>query len=440
MARQAALSTEQSPGGDLNVINAAHLARVTDRGAPRRGREQAELDLVRDGAVAIRDGVIVAVGRTEDVMHELGDPAVPVIDASGKTVLPGLVESHCHPLFKPAPHPPEAEHLDLELIAGREDGIWETVQHTRAASDEQLLAQLARVYDRALAGGVTTLETKTGYSLDVECELRDLRLLRESAALTPIGLVSTFLGAHMVPADEPDAGAYVDTVLDDMLPRVVGEHLAEFGDFCCDADLFEPALVAKMLERAQRDGLPVRIHADGWGAADGWRTAVRYGARSADHLTFTSDEDILEVGRSDTIATLLPVAELIYLTERRANARGFIDQEVPVAIATDYCSSIGTSSLITTVGLAVPWFRISPAEAIVGATLNAAYSLDRGADTGSLDIGKRGDLTILDVAHPNDVYLAVGAPLIDAVVIGGRLEWSARNSTDESPEREWASL
>lgn len=402
--------------GDLNVIHAAQLARVADRGGPRRGAEQGELDLVEDGAVAVRDGVIVAVGPTEAVVGEYGEPDVTTLDAGGRTVLPGLVESHCHPLFKPAPHPPRAERLALRDIAGREEGIWETVAHTRAASEQELLEQLGRVYDRALAGGVTTLECKTGYTLSVAGELRDLALIERSRELTPISLVATFLGAHMVPADATES-AFVDTVIDEMLPRVAG--LAGFADFCCDADLFSAGSVARMLEDARARGIPTRIHADGWGAADGWRTAVRYGAASADHLTFTSDQAIAEVGSADTIATLLPVAEMIYLTERRANARAFIEHDVPVAIATDYCSSIGSSSLATTIGIAVPWFHITPAEAIVGATLNAAYGLGLGRDRGSLDVGKRGDLTILAAPHPNDLYLALGTPLVEAVVIAG---------------------
>jgi imidazolonepropionase len=414
--------TQRDGARGLNVVHAAQLARVVDHGGPRRGREQSELDLIADGAVAIRDGVIKAVGVTQDILSEWGDESVETFDARGMTVLPGLVESHCHPLFKAAPHPAAADRLPLREIASREDGIWETVTHTREASDEELVAQLARVYTRALAGGVTTLECKTGYSLNVEGELRDLRLLRESAADTPLGLVVTFLGAHMVPADEPSPARYVDTVIEEMLPRVDG--LADFADFCCDADLFEHSQVTAMLERARGAGIPTRVHADGWAAADGWRTAVGYGASTADHLTYTSDDEIAEVGTADTVATLLPVAEMIYMTDRRANARGFIEQDVPLAIATDYCSSIGSSSLATTIGIAVPWFQITPSEAIVAATLNAAHSLGLRHDRGSLDPGKRGDLTILDAPHPNDIYLALGAPLIHTVVIDGRREYA----------------
>jgi imidazolonepropionase len=406
---------------DLNVLGAASLAQVRDRGGPRRGAQQGELDLIADGAVAIRDGRITAVGPTASVLAEFGDDDVPTIDATGRTVLPGLVESHCHPLFKDAGHPAHAERLPLEQIAGREDGIWATVLETREATDDQLLDQLAAVYRRAIAGGVTTLEVKSGYSLSVEGELRDLRLLDRSRRSTPLWLVPTFLGAHMVPSDGTDADAYMNSVVDEMLPTVVDEGLADFADVSCDAGLFELRLVSLLLDRASRLGLPTRVHADGWAAADGWRTAVAHGATAADHLTFTPDTEILEVGTTDTVATLLPLAELIYLCERRANARAFIDQSVPVAIATDYCSSLGSSSLVTTIGLAVPWFRMTPSEAIVGATLNAAYSLRLGGDRGSLDVGKRGDLTILEIAHPNDVYLSAGRPLVADVVIGGRV-------------------
>jgi imidazolonepropionase len=406
-------------GGDLNVVHADALVCVRDRGGPRRGGEQGELDLVCDGAVAIRGGLIVGVGSTDRVLGEFGEDGVATIDAHGRTVLPGLVESHCHPLFKAAGHPPHAECLPLEQIAGREDGIWATVLATREASDEELRDQLAAVYGRAIAGGVTTLEVKTGYALSVDGELRGLRLLRESRELTPLGLVSTFLGAHMVPADQNDPEAYMESVVGEMLPVVAGEGLAEFADVSADAGLFDPHLVAKLLDRAAALGIPTRVHADGWAAAEGWQTAVHHGAVAADHLTFTPDAEIAEVGACETIATLLPLAELIYLTERRANARALIDCDVPVAIATDYCSSLGCSSLATTIGVAAPWFRITPAEAIVGATLNAAYSLRLGGDRGSLDVGKRGDLTILDIPHPNDIYLAAGRPLVGGVVIGG---------------------
>jgi imidazolonepropionase len=369
------------------------------------------------------------VGPTAAVLAEFGEPAIPTLDASGWTVLPGLVESHCHPLFAPAPAPPEAERLPLDQIVGTEDSIAEAVATTREASDSELLDHLTAVYSRILAGGATTLEVKSGYGLTVDDELRALRLLKESQGLTPMTLAPTFLGAHVTPVDAKSPEAYMRTVLDEMLPRVLELKLAEFIDVSCDDGIFDVRLVEELLARARDVGIPARVHADGWAASDGWRTAVAGGALVADHLTYTSDEDIIDLGATDTIATLLPVAELVYLCDRRANARLLIEQEVPVAIATDFCSSVHSTSLCTTVGLAAPWFRMSPSEAIVGATLNAAHSLQRGHDRGSLDVGKRGDLTILACSHPNEIYVALGSPLVAAVVIDGKYVWASADAS-----------
>jgi imidazolonepropionase len=415
--------------GDLNVVNAACAALIRDRGGARRGAAQGELDLVRDAAVAIRAGRIVAVGQTAEVLREFGDPNVAQLDATGRTVLPGLVESHCHPVFAGETYGEEADRQSLDEIAGKEAGIMATVLSTGEADDDWLLARLDNLYPRMVRGGASTLEVKSGYGLSVEGELRALRLLRQSESFTPLTLVPTFLGAHMTPADAASPQAYMHTVLEEMLPLVQSEALADFIDVSCDADLFETALVEHLLDRARAIGMPARVHADGWAAADGWKIAAAKGAVAADHLTYTADDQIREVGPTDTIATLLPIAELVYRTDRRANARLLIEQSVPVAIATDYCSTVHSTSLSTTVGFAIPWFGMTPGEAIVGATLNAAYSLNLGHDRGSLDLGKRGDLTLLDCEHPNEAYLSVGAPLVAAVVIGGAVAWSAGSDT-----------
>lgn len=408
--------------GDLNVVHAAQLAQVRDRGGPRRGEEQGVLDLIADGAVAIRGGRIVGVGPTESVMVEWGDNSVPTIDASGKIVLPGLVECHSHPLFAGERHQEYAERLAGATVAevmSRGGGIWSSVVQTRSATHDELLVRAALAYDRILAGGVTTLEVKSGYGLTVDDELAHLRILQESRSLTPMELVVTFLGAHVVPKEADDANAYADLVLDELLPRVVEEELAEFHDITCERGLFTSEQASRMLERSSAVGIPTRTHADAWAPSEGWSTSVAGAAVSAEHLTFTPDEEIRDMGQTDTFAVLLPAAELIYMTDTRANARLFVDNNVPVAIATDYCSSIHATSLVLTIALAAPWFRISPGEAIVGATLNAAYSLHRGHDRGSIDVGKRGDLVILDCEHPNELCLAFGAPLVVGVVTGG---------------------
>jgi imidazolonepropionase len=411
---------------DLNVVGAAQVARVSDRGEPRRGQAQGELDLIADGAVAIRDGRVVAVGPTSEVLGEWSEPSVPTIDAAGRSVLPGLIECHSHPLFAGSRHAEYAKRLagaSLAEIAAAGGGIWASVLATRGASDEELTAQLGAAYRRILAGGVTTLEVKSGYGLTAETELHQLELLAESRSLTPLQLKVSFLGAHVVPAGM-EAEAYTDEVLA-MLETVVSQQLADFHDVTCEAGLFTPEQALRMLRRSTELGIRTRTHSDAWQSSEGWQTAVSGGALSAEHLTYTPDEEISAVGETDTVAVLLPQAELVYMTDRRANARRFIDTGVPVAIATDYCSSIHATALTATIALGAPWFRITPGEAIVGATLNAAYALDAAGDRGSLDPGKRGDLTILSVDHPEELCLAAGQDVVSEVVIGGEVVHAA---------------
>ena len=414
---------------DLNVVHAESLVRVHDEGVVRRGATQGELDIVADGAVAIRNGVIAAVGTTEEVLAAHGDDDVPTIDADGRCVLPGLVECHSHPLFAGERHHEYAERLggaSLAEVAARGGGIWSSVVATRSATDGELLTRAVQAFRRMMAGGVTTLEVKSGYGLTVAEELRGLDLLDQARQMTPLQLVITFLGAHVVPRDldgefDERADHYTGLIEHDMLPAIASQGIAEFQDVTVEKGYFTPEQAMRLMHRSRQFRLPVRVHADAWTSSQGWRTAAEAGAVSAEHLTYTPPDEISDVGRCDTIAVLLPIAELVYMTSERAKARLFIDNEVPVAIATDYCSSIHATSLLNTLATAAPWFTLTPGEVIVGATLNAAYSLGRQSRCGSLDVGKRGDLIIVDCPHPDEICLAVGAPLLDQVVIGGEV-------------------
>jgi imidazolonepropionase len=418
--------------GDLNVVHAAQLARVEDRGGPRRGDEQGVLDLVPDGAVAVRDGTIVAAGSTDEVLRDWGDGS-PTLDASGRTVLPGLVECHSHPLFAGERHAEYAERLagaSLADVTRRGGGIWASVVATRAAADDDLLGRLGSSYDLMLAGGATTLEVKSGYGLTAAQELRQLELLQRSRTLTPLELVISFLGAHVVPAGL-DPERYTAEVLD-MLPLVLEQGIASFHDISCEAGLFSPSQATRLFSESRRLGIATRAHADAWAASEGWSTAVAGGATAAEHLTYTPDDEIAATPGADTVAVVLPIAELVYMTDRRASARLFIEHEVPLALATDHCSSIHATSLVATMGLAAPWYRLTPAEAVVATTLNAAYALGLGTSRGSVDVGKRGDLTILSVPHPEELFLAAGQGVVSDVVIGGRVVCSTRTAADSS--------
>lgn len=408
---------------DLNVIHADCLARICDRGKSRTGPEQGELDLIQDGAVAIRNGRIVAVGSTSDVLKKV-DAQVPTLNAKGCTVLPGLVEAHSHPVFAGSRH---WEYVArLQGVPGPEirrkgGGIWSTIVNTRAADDQSLIDNCIRGFEQILAGGATTLEVKSGYGLNLEQELRLLRILRSAAGKTPMDIVFTFLGAHIAPQDGPTAEEYAARVRDEILPQVMEQGIAEFHDITCEIGDYEADLAADLLAASRRLGMPTRVHADASSDSRGWRTAVEGGAVAADHLTYTPDAEIRAAGATETIAVLLPVAEQFYLDNRRANARLFIETGVPVAVATDYCSSFQATSLPLTIAAACSWFGMTPAEAIVGATLNAAYALGRGEDRGSLDVGKRGDLTILNCSHANEIATRIGAPLINQVVSSGKV-------------------
>jgi imidazolonepropionase len=418
---------EDAVNGDITIAHAASLVRVKDAKRPRVGRAQGELDIIHDGALAVRGGVIVAVGGSEEVLRAYGDDA-PVLDATGKTVLPGLVECHSHPIFAGARHWEYVRRL--EGASGREiraegGGIWSTIMNTRQAGDEELLGNVARAFEQIAAGGVTTLEVKSGYGLDTEGELRLLRLLRQAAGHTPMDIVFTFLGAHIAPQDGRSADAFVDVVKNEMLPAVLAQGIAESQDISCENGDFSAAQARELIDVSISLGLPVRIHADASSDSRGWRTAVEGRALSADHLTYTPDSEIDAVGATATVAVLLPVAEQFYLDERRANGRLFIKNNVPVAVATDYCSTFQATSLPLTIAQACSWFRLTPAEAIVGATLNAAYALGKSHDRGSLDVGKRGDVTIFDCEHPNQLGTAIGAPLVDVSLSRGRVVWKA---------------
>jgi imidazolonepropionase len=407
---------------NLNVVHAAQLARILDSGSPRRGGGQGDLDLVADGAVAIRDGRIAGVGATAEVLERFSDDA-PTLDATGMTVLPGLVECHSHPIFAGRRHWEYVRRIQgasSRQIRAEGGGIWSTVEQTRRADDADLVDAAADAYARILAGGATTLEVKSGYGLTAAQELRLLRLLKASSARTPLDLVYTFLGAHVAPQDGRTAEAWAAEVRDLVLPAVLAQGIAEFQDLSCEEGDYSAPVAADLLAASRRLGMAARVHADASSDSRGWRTAVAGGAVAADHLTYTPDAEIRAVGPTGTVAVLLPLAEQFYLDDRKANARLFIDTGVPVAIATDYCSSFQATSLTLAVTMACSWFRMTPAEALVGATLNAAYVLGRGRDRGSLDLGKRGDLTILDCVHPNEVGVRIGAPLVRWVISQGR--------------------
>ena len=414
-----------TPGqkADLLILHAASLCRVHDRGGPRRGPDQTELDIIHDGALAVADGQIIAVGTANEVLASCETDGAEVYDARGQTVMPGLVEAHSHPVFAGSRYLEYAQRLSgvsLQEVAASGGGIWNSVLRTRAAPDEELLENTRRAFDRMAADGITTLEAKSGYGLTTEQELRSLRILDAARQSSPLDIAISFLGAHVVPAGM-DTDRYVAQICDEMLPAVADQGIAEFSDVTCETGYFDAAQATRVIERSADYGLPCRIHADAWLPSGGWALAAETGARTADHVTFATDEEIRAIGQTDTMAVLLPVAEIVYFSRRRANAKLLIEQGVPVVIATDYCSSIPVHSLCSAIGFAAAWFEIPPGACVVGATLNAAYSLGRQSTLGSLDPGKQADILILDCEHPFQFVWELGATPVNRVYKRGRV-------------------
>ncbi|MGE0004037.1 MAG: imidazolonepropionase [Parvibaculaceae bacterium] len=410
---------------DLAILNAAQLLTVADDGkGPRRGPRQNELDVLADAGIAVSGDRIIDVGPSAAVAgrHDLGQATI--IDATGKIVLPGLVDSHTHPIFSVDRCDEYAERLagkSLSEIAAAGGGIWSTVTHTRTASDERLAVTFETTLAAMLHHGTTTIEAKSGYGQTTEQELRLLRLIDDVARRTRANIVPTFLGAHVVPRDEENADAYVERIIAEMLPAVAAQGIAKFCDVSCEKGWFSNEQCRRILERSSALGLKTKFHVDAFAAGGGWRQAVAAHAISADHLTFTPDTEIEEAGTTDTVAVLMPEAELCYFSTRRANARKLIETGVPVAIATDFCSSIHASSLLQALPIAAAWFRMTPEEVIIGATLNGAYAIGLAESVGSLQAGKRADILVIDVPDYRRLAYEFGGERISHVVAGGEL-------------------
>ena len=408
------------PNVDFAVVNATQLLVVGEgRGGPRRGVEQGDIDILAHGALVAREGTVIDVGTTSEILGAYDLSRADVVDATGKVVMPGLVDAHTHPLFAGLRYEEYAHRLGgLEMADASAEGggIWWTVQQTRAAPGTLLSATLEGYLETILSSGTTTVEAKSGYGQNVESELQQLSLIADAARRTRMRVIPTFLGAHVVPAEHPDAESYADEIVEVMLPKVEAQGVARFCDTTCNSD-FTPTLARRIMEAAARHGLPCRVHADGDADTDGWVTAVAAGARSADHLTSTPPSKIAEVGASDTVAVLIPAAELCYFWGK-ARARDFIRNGVPVAIATDFCSSIHGASLFRLLSFAAPWYRMTPEEVISAVTVNAAYSLDVLDRCGTLTAGKAADMLIVDVPDYRQMIYDFGAPL-EVVVSGG---------------------
>jgi imidazolonepropionase len=393
--------------------------------APRRGPAQNDVSPIADGAVASLDGRIVFAGTTAACDAKVTPTAgATVVDLRGRTVVPGFVDPHTHVVYAGD----RREELRRRLagatyleIAAEGGGILSTVRATRAASARQLAAAALPRLSAMLACGTTTAEVKSGYGLETGAEVRMLETIRALGGLQPIDLVATFLGAHEIPVEFRDRRQeYVDLIVHEMIPAVARRGLAEWCDVFCETGVFTPIEAREILRAGQAAGLKARIHADEMAASGGSDVAADLGARSADHLLFVEPGSADAMARAGVVATLLPAAAFYLKIGRFAPARMLIERGVAVALATDVNPGGGfTPSMPFVLALACFGMRMTLEEALVAATLNAAYSLDRHDQVGSLEAGKRMDAVVVDGEAVD--LLRVGAPSVAAVVKNGRV-------------------
>lgn len=413
---------------DLLVRGAAELA--TPIGSrPAGGRALGSIRVVERGAVAVLDGRIVDVGPEAELRAR--HTAVRELDARGGTIVPGFVDAHTHPVFLGT----REEEFELRTrgatyveIAQAGGGILSSVRGVRGASKEELLARLLTRLDRFLALGTTTIEAKTGYGLTLEDELKCLEVLRDGARAHVVEIAPTFLGAHDYPAEYRDRKpAYVDLLVEEMLPRVAETKLAEYCDIFTEGHVFGLADSRRILERARALGLGLRMHVDQLSALGGAELAAELGAASADHLEFVSDAGIDALLAAGVVPVLCPVVPLFLRIDKEAPGRRMIDRGLPVAISTDFNpGSCYLQSLPEALSWAALRYRMSAGEALASATLNAACSLGRGDRLGTLEVGKQADVVVLDVPNHKHLVYELGRNPVASVVKRGQVVHEAR--------------
>jgi imidazolonepropionase len=405
----------------LALLHASQLVTLAGPKRPRVGSEMSELGIIREGGMLIVDGRIDTIGTSDEI--EKKARGAETIDVGGRVVLPGFVDAHTHLVFA-------GDRLDdferrargetYQQIARAGGGIWSTVQKTRAASSKQLFASAKRHADWFLRCGTTTVEGKSGYGLTVEDELKILYVIRRLNDEGPLEIVPTFLGAHAVPR-EMDASKYVDLVVGKMLPRVASEKLAEFCDAFCERDYFDIEQSRKILGTAKKLGLKLRGHVDQLSNSGGAKLMAELGATTADHLEKTDERGIAALKSANVQPVLVPGSVYALGSREYPHAREMIAAGLPVVLATDFNpGSSPTPSMPMVLSLACTQMKMSPAEAIAAATINAAYSLNRGDTVGSLEPGKRANFVVFDCEDYREVAYWFGIPQTHSVCIKGQ--------------------
>jgi imidazolonepropionase len=419
----------------LLISGASQL--LTMRGSgPRRGDSLSNLGLIKGGALLVRDGLIAAVGTRGEVEKLPEARGAEKLDLGGRVALPGFVDSHTHLIHAAS----RAEEYQLKIagasyeeIARKGGGILNSVKKLRAAISEALKKRALGALKQFAAYGTTTIEAKSGYGLDVANELKILRLHKELAGEQLVEIVSTFLGAHVVPGEyrgkAGGAERYIKLIEQNMLPEIGESRLAEFCDVFCDRGAFTVEQSKRVLQAGRQWGLAPRVHAEQLSRTGAARLAILMRAASCDHLEHVNKSDIQALGKSETVATLLPGCDFHLGLEHYAPARALIDARAIVSLATDY--NPGTSptlSMPMILSLACTQLRMTPAEAITAATINGAYALRRGESIGSLEVGKQADFAVFEVADYREIPYYFGVNHCWMTVKRGRVIHAAEQA------------
>jgi imidazolonepropionase len=421
--------------GNLIIKNATEL--VTCSGfAAKKGMAMSELGIISDGAVIIEGGKISRVGSTAEVMAELKSSGrdlsgFDTLDAAGRAVLPGFVDSHTHLVFGGYRAEEHAWRLKGDRymdILQRGGGILSTVRATRSASREELVRTGLTRLDSMLSFGVTTVEGKSGYGLDRQTEIKQLEVMSELNRLHPLDVVPTFMGAHAVPPEyQGREDAYIDFVLNEVVPEVASRRLAEFCDVFCEKNVFSVKQSRRLLTKAAQLNLKSKLHADEIVPLGGAELAAEIGAMSADHLLQASDGGVRAMAAAGVVATLLP-GTAFSLHEPYARGRFMIDAGCAVALATDFNpGSCFSESIPLVAALAALYMNLSPEEIITALTINGAAALGRAEAVGSLDPGKQGDVLILENPSYRFIPYHIGVSTMEKVIKKGSLVFDKLN-------------
>jgi len=414
--------------GNLIIKNASQVVTCSGFKA-KQGKEMSDLGIIDEGAVIIQDGIIKDVGNSKEILRNFNTAGLKVIDAKGKAVLPGFVDSHTHFVFggyRPDEFAWRLRGDSYMDIMNQGGGIANSVKATRDARKKSLVDSGLKRLDSMMAFGVTTVEGKSGYGLDRDTEIKQLEVMKTLGDKHPMDIVSTFLGAHATPSQfKGKEDEFIDLIMD-MLPEVAEKKLADFCDIFCEKNVFSLDQSKRLLLRAKELGLGAKIHADEIVQLGGAELAAEVGAVSADHLLQASDQGIKDMAEKGVVATLLP-GTAFSLKESYARGRYMIDQGCAVALATDFNpGSCFSESIPLIFALATLYMNLSPEEAITALTINGAAAVNRVQNIGSIDKGKLGDLIILEFPSYRFIPYHVGVNTVETVIKNGKIVLSRK--------------